>query len=89
MPHILADLLFVQSDCVYTISPRPEVISPVRLLLQLPILIQYPYRCPTLYCPHVFRYRYFRRHHYLQVHMICLYVQFQNLSSLTIREAQD
>ena len=33
--HILADHFLIQAYCIYTISMRPEMITPIRLLFQL------------------------------------------------------
>ena len=42
--HIQADFLGIQSYRVHTIAPRPEMIAPVRLLLQMTKLVENPNR---------------------------------------------
>ena len=42
--HVQADFLGIESDGVYTIDTGPEMVAPIRLLLQMPKLVENPNR---------------------------------------------
>ena len=55
--HVQADFLGIQSDRVHTIASGPEMIAPVRLLLQMTKFVENPYRTSPLDRAHDIRYR--------------------------------
>jgi len=75
IPDILPDHFLVQSHGIYTIPLRPKMIPPIRLLPQLPILVEHFHRSLTLDPSHQIRYRDLGGNHYYQVNMILLNIQ--------------
>ena len=78
--HVQADFFGIQSDGVYTIAPRPEVIAPIRLLLQMPKLVENPYGTSPFDRTHDIRYRGFGRHHDNEMDMVNLNIQFNDFT---------
>ncbi len=78
-PNRAADILAyhvrIQPHCVHAIALGPKMIAPVRLLLQKPKLVEQLHRCLPLQPAQQLGYRYLRRNHHNQVHVIWLHLQ--------------
>ena len=84
--YILPYLLLIKSYRVYTVTLRPKVIPPIRMLLQTGELLEDPDCRTALHHPHVLRYRKFRRYHHDQVNMVRLNIQLLYGTLLLVRK---
>ena len=80
--YVLSDLFLVESDGIYAVPFRPEMIAPVRFTLQIPELVEYPYCCATFDNPDIIRNRHLWRDHYQQMNMVDLNVHLYYFASL-------
>jgi hypothetical protein len=83
---VLSDHLCVEANGIYAVPSRPEVITPIGLLLQFAKLVQYPNRRSTFDGSNILGNRQLRRHHPEQVDMIDPNIQFDNLTPKPFRE---
>lgn len=78
--HVQADFLGIQSDGVYTIATGPEMVAPIRLLLQMPKLVENPNRASPFDRAHDIRYRGFRWHHDDEMDVVNLDIEFNHFT---------
>lgn len=73
---------FIYSYCTYKVSPSPEMITPIRLLLHLGIGLEQLYSKLSFQYPHQFRYGYPGWYRHQKVNVVNLNTQLLNLTFL-------
>ena len=80
MLHIGADHLGIQADGIHAIPRRPEMITPIGLLLQIRKLLEHPDGCAPFHGAQQVGDRDLGGHHHNQVNVLFLNIQFHYLT---------
>ena len=78
--HVQADFFSIQSYSVDTIASGPEMVAPIRLLLQMTKLVEHPDRASPFDRAHHIRYRAFWGHHDNEMDVVNLDIELNDFT---------